>query len=322
MPASVLPTDAAVRTLVVPSSVRDVHEAVPPPVPLIYSVPVPKVHRLRPSSAVLVKDAPVLRPTAACVTGPSQRAHWLATIAKMEQAPLANPAELQTIRGHIVDGVTLPLLSAPSAVKYNNTSTVSQYHAEVRERIRDYLSIDAIIPLGPDHDMEGQGTQPLHAIIREDKKPRLVIDLSRNLNSFLEYQYFHYSSVQDAVEASHPGCYYAKLDLSNCFLSFPLHPSVRKYFVFRFDDRLYQFTKMPFGLSTAPRVCTLLLSVLSFALTQLGITHIRYLDDILIIGRSSSQVKDHMVLAQLEIAKFGLVVNDGKPRGPVNVCPS
>ncbi len=67
------------------------------------------------------------------------------------------------------------------------------------------------------------------------KKPRLVIDLSRNLNDHLEYEYFTYSCVDDAVEASHPGCWYGKLDLSNCFLSFPLHPSVRKYFCFRFE---------------------------------------------------------------------------------------
>jgi hypothetical protein len=54
------------------------------------------------------------------------------------------------------------------------------------------------------------------------------------------------------VEASHPGCWYGKLDLSNCFLSFPLHPSVRRYFCFRFDGRLYQFTHMRLG--STPRL--------------------------------------------------------------------
>ena len=129
-------------------------------------------------------------------------------------------------------------------------------------------------------------------------------------------EYFTYSCVDDAVEASHPNCWYGKLDLSNCFLSFPLHPSVRKYFCFRFDDKLYQFTHMPFGLSTAPRVCTQLVSVVDFALSELGITDIRYLDDFVLIAASFDEMARHLSLAQSAIAQFGLVVNPAKTEGP------
>ena len=91
----------------------------------------------------------------------------------------------------------------------------------------------------------GLHIQPLHVIIKHGKKPRLVIDLSRNLNDHLQYDYFRYSCVDDAVKESSPGCWHGKLDLSNCFLSFPLHPSVRKCFCFRFEGELYQLTSMP-----------------------------------------------------------------------------
>ena len=111
--------------------------------------------------------------------------------------------------------------------------------------------------------------QPLHVIIKDGKKPRLVIDLSRNLNHLLPHESFHYASVQDAVRLSTPGCFYSKLDISNCFLSFPLHPSTYKYFVFQFDGQYYQFVRLPFGLSIAPRICTLLLAVIQFKLQQL-----------------------------------------------------
>ena len=122
--------------------------------------------------------------------------------------------------------------------------------------------------------------------------------------------------MDDAVEASHSGCWYGKLDLSNCFLSFPLHPSVRRYFCFRFEGELYQFTHMPFGLSTAPRVCTQLLSVVNFALAELGIRDIRYLDDFFLIGASEEDMARHLLLAQSAIRQFGLVVNPDKTEGP------
>ena len=57
-------------------------------------------------------------------------------------------------------------------------------------------------------------------------------------------------------------------------------------FCFRFDGELYQFTLMPLGLTTRPRVCTQLLSVVSFALAELGIRDVRYLDKFFFVAAS------------------------------------
>ena len=280
------------------------HEDVLPPIPLSTSLP------------SLPPQTPLLASTTPLVHGAVQQRHWLSTIALMRLEPNANLEELAEIEAHITEGVTLPFLSEPATLSYTNTPTVTQHAAVVRQRLREYMDFGAVIELPTSTALSDIRIQPLHVIIKEGKKPRLVIDLSRNLNDHLRYDYFHYSSVDDAVEASHPGCWYGKLDLSNCFLSFPLHPSVRQYFYFRFDGRLYQFTHMPFGLNTAPRVCTQLLSVVNFALTQAGILDIRYLDDFFLIGRSHSDVQRDLTLAQSIISQFGLVVNPEKTEGP------
>ena len=236
----------------------------------------------------------------------------------MRAQPDANLQELADIEAHITQGVSLPLVSTPTTVVYANTPTVLQHASAVRARLREYMDFGAVIQLPTDAHLADDSLriQPLHVIIKAGKKPRLVIDLSRNLNDHLEYEYFTYSCVDDAVEASHPGCWYGKLDLSNCFLSFPLHPSVRKYFCFRFEGALYQFTHMPFGLSTAPRVCTQLLSVVNFALSELGIRVIRYLDDFFLINATEEGMARHLLLAQSTIRQFGLVVNPDKTEGP------
>jgi len=252
------------------------------------------------------------------ITGAAQQRHWLATIARMRAQPGADLGELAEIEAHITKGVSLPLLTIPSTDSYVNTPSVAENADAVRTRLHEYMQFGAVNLLPADTPLlaEGLRIQPLHVIIKTGKKPRLVIDLSRNLNDHLQYDYFRYSCVDDAVEASFPGCWYGKLDLSNCFLSFPLHPSVRKYFCFRFEGQLYQFTRVPFGLSIAPRVCTQLLSVVQFALAEKGITDIRYLDDFFLIAKFEKDMAHHLLLAQSVIRQFGLVVNQEKTEGP------
>ena len=224
------------------------HEGVLPPIPLSHTQSSPA-------------DTPY-------VHGVAQQRHWLNTIERMRAEPGASLRELSEIESHITLGVSLPLVSDSSTVVYDTTPTVTQHASSVRTWLHEYMQFGAVVQLPTDAHLTDSSLriQLLHVIIKTSKKPRLVVDLSRNLNDHLEYEYFNYSSVDDVVEASHPGCWYGKLDLSNCFLSFPLHPSVRKYFCFRFEGALYQFAHMPFGLSTAPRVCTQLLSVVNFAL--------------------------------------------------------
>lgn len=237
----------------------------------------------------------------------------------MESQPNADLDKLELIRSYITDGITLPFVSSPPSIAYANTDTVTENEQAVRTRLQEYIAFGAVCQLPESYDTEAHGIQPLHVIIKTGKKPRLVIDLSRNLNSHLQLDHFQYSSVDDAVDAAYPDCWFGKLDLTNCFLSFPLHPSVRQYFCFRFDGKLYQFTHMPFGLSTAPLMCTQLLSVIAFALAQKGITDVRYLDDFFLIGNTAEQISQQLAVATQIMHDFGLVVNPDKTEGPSQI---
>lgn len=251
---------------------------------------------------------------------------WISTISQMRLSLSStglSVSELDELEHHINFGISLPLIEQPSSIHFSNTTTVSEHHQLVAERISEYISIGAIQVVQFDStDCSDSSSvpilvQPLHVIIKEGKKPRLVIDLSRNLNQLLPHTTFHYASVQDAVRLSTPNCFYSKLDISNCFLSFPLHPSTYKYFVFQFDHQYYQFVRLPFGLSTAPRICTLLLSVIQFKLEQQhDIKMVRYLDDFLFISNTYSTSSQHLATAIQTCEQFGLVVNAKKTEGP------
>jgi hypothetical protein len=237
----------------------------------------------------------------------------------MASQPGAIQSDLDQVRDWITNGVSLHFESVPSSIEYDNTATVLQHADTVRARLREYMQFQAVVPLPADHPLP-YGVQPLHVIIKPGKKARLVIDLSRNLNANLHYEYFSYSSVNEAAEASFPNCWYGKLDLSNCFLSFPLNPSCYPHFIFRFEGQLYQFTRLPFGLSSAPRICTMLLSVVAHHLnaSQLAAL-IRYLDDFLFITATQQSMQLALDFAQRALSAFGLVVNPEKTEGPAQV---
>jgi hypothetical protein len=267
--------------------------------PLISPLPVPSQLRSR-----------------ANIRGPSEQRMWHNTLDLMALQPGADLPLLQRVRAWITDGVTLDLVSTPDCVHHENTFSVSQEQDAVRTRIHEYIAFGAIVALPADHPLPF-GVQPLHVIIKEGKKPRLVIDLSRNMNDHLAYLYFRYASIRDAVELASADCWFSKLDLSNCFLSFPLHPSVWPHFIFRFDGQLYQFTSMPFGLSSAPRICTELLSVVAFRLSlEATERNLRFLDDFLLINQDQRSAQAALITAQRVISDFGLVVNPLKTEGP------
>jgi hypothetical protein len=283
-------------------ALRDPHEPVHPPPPLTITT--------------AADPASVCLRTLAAIPDAAVQRRWHSALDRMEAAPHADVDTLRKIRRWISQGITLDLESSPSMQVFDNTPTVLQHTDDVRTRIQEYIAFEAVVRLPPDHPCPF-GVQPLHVIIKPPKKPRLVIDLSRNLNDNLVYEYFSYSSVLTAVDLSTPHCWYGKLDLSNCFLSFPLHPSALPYFIFQFEGDLYQFTRMPFGLSSAPRICTMLLSVLQDELHYCGISRlVRYLDDFLLIESDCDSAQRSLVTAQRVMSDFGLVVNRDKTEGP------
>lgn len=225
-------------------------------------------------------------------------------------------SQLDEIRSHIRFGVSLQLINEPKSIHLPNTFSVKQYINEVRSRLQEYIALGAVLPL-PYSSSPPSIVQPLHVVIKPNKKPRIVIDLSRNLNDHLPDRPFKYSSIRDAVRLSFPNCWYAKLDISNCFLTFPLHPHYIKFFTFELDNQYYQFVRMAFGLKPAPSVCTLLLAPIYYKLSQLGLTIVRYLDDFLFIGKTKEEVEQHLSLAQQWFIEFGFTINKEKTEGPI-----
>lgn len=79
-----------------------------------------------------------------------------------------------------------------------------------------------------------------------------------------------------------------KLDLQDVYYMVPIHKKYRKYLKFSFDDKLFEFNCLPFGLNIAPYMFTKIMKPVISFLRNLEFMSVIYLDDLLLLGKSYS----------------------------------
>ena len=102
------------------------------------------------------------------------------------------------------------------------------------------------------------------------------------------------------------------IDLTDAYLSVPIHQESQKFLRFIWRNNAYQFKAMSFGLNVAPRVFTKLLQPVVAWLRGQGIRFIIYLDDILIMASSVELVKQHKQITIRLLESLGFLINYDK----------
>lgn len=246
---------------------------------------------------------------------------WLRQIDRLRLLAGSDHRLLDEVQCVVKDGFKLDFpRGPPPPAQYKNTFTFRQHEADCLERLRVYEDLGALRWLSNPPPPGGyEYVQPLHAVVKPGKKARVCVDMGRNLNDYASEEAFQYSSVAAGVRLAQecPGnAWFVKLDLSACFLSFPLHPDDYKYYVCEAGGNFLQFTRMVFGLKNAPRVVSLLLDVVSSALTDAGVAHVRYLDDFFLVTTTEERAWACAHKAAGILLEFGLALSPDKVEGP------
>ena len=140
---------------------------------------------------------------------------------------------------------------------------------------------------------------------------RPVIDLS-TLNLFVDVAHFRMETIQSVLLSVRQGDWMASIDLKEAYLQIPVHPDSRRFLRFVALDRVYQFSALCFGLSTAPQVFSRVMAPVSAILHSWGIRMTRYLDDWL-VQSSSREALLHDLQVVLNLCReLGIVVNPSK----------
>ena len=139
-------------------------------------------------------------------------------------------------------------------------------------------------------------------------KNRPVVNL-RPLNRFIRYQHFKMEGIPVVKDLLQQGDWLTRIDLKDAYFSLSIHPDHRRLLRFMWRKQAYEFSCLPFGLSSAPRVFTKLLRPVVRYLRERGVRCVIYLDDILIMNASKEDSQKHTALVLTLLECLGFLVN-------------
>lgn len=86
--------------------------------------------------------------------------------------------------------------------------------------------------------------------------------------------------VEDLFTRLRGGKYFTKLDLSQAYTQLPLEDDSKRYVVINTHKGLFQYTRLPFGIFSAPRIFQRVFENILKGIVRVVV----YLDDILVTG--------------------------------------
>lgn len=195
----------------------------------------------------------------------------------------------------------MPIQTTPAKVP----SFCAKEHKIVSAEIESLLIRGAVTKCEPLPD------QFLSSFFLADKsngKKRFILNL-KNFNNYVEAPHFKLEDTRTVLRLIQKDCYLTSIDLKDAYFLVPVAMEHRKYLRFCFNNTLYQFTCLPFGLSSAPHAFTKILKPVVQQFRSQGITCVNYLDDFLIFGETCLDCKNKTEIAVKTLKYLGFVIN-------------
>ena len=129
------------------------------------------------------------------------------------------------------------------------------------------------------------------------------------LNSLLTVTPFRMETVSSVLESMAEGEWMVSLDLKDTYYQGPIHPRSRRFLRFVWQNKVYQFRALCFGLASSPQVFTKVMASLSAWAHRCGIPLRRYLDDWLVSALSKAACIKNTRALLLLCSQLGIQIN-------------
>ena len=127
---------------------------------------------------------------------------------------------------------------------------------------------------------------PVVAVLKSDRKSiRLCGDFRMTVNPVAKLHRHPIPRVEDLFATLQGGKKFTKLDLSQAYQQLSLHPDSRKYVVINTHKGLFRYTRLPYGISSAPGIFQKEMDNLLAGIPGIVV----YLDDILVTGATETE---------------------------------
>ncbi len=208
-----------------------------------------------------------------------------------------------------VRGITIPLDTQPNQIrvspnpKFNDTETLA-----INTEIERLLGKEVIEQVP--HE-SGEIISPIFVRVKKDGRFRLILNL-KEFNKSVSYNHFKMDTLQTITNLMTQNCFMASVDLKDAYYSIPVHRSHRKYLKFFWNQKLYQFTCMPNGLSCCPRLFTKILKPPLTALHKKGHIASNYIDDLYLQGQTFAKCKTNVLDTIEQFDSLGFISHPSK----------
>ena len=185
----------------------------------------------------------------------------------------------------ICNGYKIQFTSTPIQNNYQHRIISKSNKKICKNKVSEFLKFKIIKVVSPDHD------QFISHIFPVAKKTlgefRIILDLS-DLNLFVQKIRFRMDSLSDIINLIQPGDYFTSIDISDAYYCIAMHILSMPYLTFIFLNVYYQFTCLPQGLTSAPRIFTKIIRIILTFLRRQDIRIAAWIDDILLVASSFS----------------------------------
>ena len=188
---------------------------------------------------------------------------------------------------------------------------------KVNDLIVELLSKGAIKKCS---DKPGQFISNIFLVPKPNGKCRLILNLKK-LNTFVNTVHFQLEDGRTVKNLLSQECWMGSIDLQDAYYLISVNEADRKYLRFRFENKLYEFCCLPFGLNCAPYVFTKISKPVAAFLRAKNFLSVVYLDDWLLIGKSYSCCKENIKATLRLLRDLGFIVNFKKSQLiPTQLC--
>ena len=216
----------------------------------------------------------------------------------------------ETVLDWIANGIKLNFVNKPHPFILNNRRASLIEQQFIGTEIQSLLNRGYIVESGESH--KPICISPIYCIPKKKGKFRLINDL-RRLNSFCKSTTFQYEDIKCVFDIVKPNDKLITVHIKDGFYHIPVSKDSQKYLGFRWNNKTYMWTVLPFGLSASPYFfCKTIRQVIKF-LRSSGFRLSVYVDDFILC--SEAQDIEHIRGEFLAIlSALGLQVNWDKSK--------
>ena len=145
---------------------------------------------------------------------------------------------------------------------------------------------------------------PIVPVLKQDGSVRLCGDYKVTINQVSPTESYPLPRVEELFTALSGGKLFSKLDLSSAYQQVSLHEDSRKYTTINMHKGLFQYLRLPFGISSAPAMFQRIMETVLQGLPKVCV----YIDDILVSGTDEADHNSNLtrVLDRLQSSGFTL----------------